>query len=207
MAEGGDEEDKRPARRSGGGAPSEKQVAFIKSLQSRLKLTDAQLGEIVKEVVEADSFDAIDRMEASELIDDLMRRAEEAGVDTSPQAGTATEKQVKFMKSLKRRAKLDDEAFAKIVEETTGAKKLEEVGKREASALIDKLLALSGGTPGKPPERGGGGGRAPAPRPRGGARSSRPAETAPDGGADPDERPPDRPDETPPAGDEEDLPF
>ncbi|MBI3722862.1 asparagine--tRNA ligase [bacterium] len=193
---------------AGFGLGLERTVQWI-SLQQRLSLSDEQLAAVLKEVVEVGSLDELDRMEASEIIDDLMRRAEEAGVDTSPQAGTATEKQVKFMKSLKRRAKLDDAAFEKIVEETAGVKKLEDVGKREASALIDKLLALSGGTPSKPPgERGAPPSRAPAPRSAPPARSKAPAPKRPaaDAGAAPDERPPDRPDEGP-ADEDEDLPF
>src|SRR5438270_11832348 len=94
--------------------PSEKQLTFITTLQGRLKFTDDQLAETITKLIPGKtSVLELGRMEASELIDDLLRKAEEAGVDTSPQTGPASEKQVKFIKSLKRRAKLDHDGFAK----------------------------------------------------------------------------------------------
>src|SRR5947199_7306135 len=142
--------------------PSEKQISFIGRLQQSLKLTDTQLADVVKEVTNCDSVMEMGRGDASRLIDHLLAQAKESGVDT--QAGsTATEKQVKFMHSLKRKAKLDDAAFEAFLVENAKVKTAEEVGKRDASSVIDKLIALTGGTP-KPMKEGGGPGGAPPPR-------------------------------------------
>jgi hypothetical protein len=184
--------------------PSEKQIAFIGRLQQSMKLTDAQLADIVKEVTNCDSVMEMGRGDASTLIDHLLGQAKASGVDT--QAGSvATEKQVKFMRSLKKKAKLDDAAFEAFLLENAKVKTPEEVGKRDASVVIDKLIGMTGGTPrpasggaGGPPSRGGPPARG---RSRGGA-----AGPPSSGGAAPDERPPDRPGDGPPAEDE-DIPF
>ena len=188
--------------------PSEKQISFIGRLQQSLKYTDAQLAEVVKEVTNCDSVMEMGRGDASALIDHLLQQAKDSGVDT--QAGsTATEKQVKFMKSLKKKAKLDDAAFEAFLVENAKVKTPEEVSKRDASPVIDKLIALSGGTPkpaagGGPPARGG---------PRGGGAGRAPA-TARDAGrggggegAGLDERPPERSDDGPKGEGDEDIPF
>jgi hypothetical protein len=177
--------------------PSEKQIGFIGRLQQSLKLTDTQLQEVVKEVTNCDSVMEMGRGDASRLIDHLLAQAKESGVDT--QAGSvATEKQVKFMKSLKKKAKLDDPAFEAFLMENAKVKTAEEVGKREASTVIDKLIALTGGTP--KPATGGRGGPP-------GAKSAPPAK-APAAKKPPadEEGPPDRPDDGP-KGDDDDVPF
>ena len=197
--------DDRGPRPSG---PSEKQIAFIGTLQQRLKLTNEQLDALVKEVTGAESLAELSRGHASTLIDDLMNRAKEAGVDGPPTGAVATEKQVKFMKSLQKKAKLDAAGFEKLLMENANVKEPELVGKREASLVIDKLLALTGEAPRPAPARGGGRfaprGKPPAGPARGPAG---PPEAAPTGGAAggaaPDERAPDRPGDGP----EDDLPF
>jgi hypothetical protein len=179
--------------------PSEKQIQFIGRLQQSLKLTDDQLAEVVKEVTNCDSVMEMGRGDASQLIDHMLAQAKESGVDTQSGAA-ASEKQVKFMKSLKRKAKLDDAAFEAFLMENAKVKTAEEVGRREASTVIDKLIAMTGGTskpmaPGGPPGRG----RAPAPK----------KDPAPKGGAAPDDRAPDRPDDGPKGAGEDDdgVPF
>ena len=179
--------------------PSEKQIQFIGRLQVSLKLTDLQLAEVVKEVTNCDSVMEMGRGDASQLIDHLLAQAKESGVDTQSGAA-ASEKQVKFIKSLKRKAKLDDAAFEAFLMEHAKVKTAEEVGRREASAVIDKLIAMTGGTskpmgggPGGPPAKG----KAPPPKKAAG------------GGAAPDDRPPDRADDGPKGAGEDDdgVPF
>jgi hypothetical protein len=190
----------------GGGfssGPSDKQLAFIFSLQKRLQLADDQLKTIVKDLFKAEGLEGLSRGEASELIDDLKTRAEEAGVDKAPMTGPASEKQIKFMKSLKRKAKLDDAAFGKLLQEIAHVDDVENVQKKEASELINKLIELTGGTPtAAPGARGGGRGKAKAPGAKAASR-----EAPSEGGSAPDERPPERPDDGPPPTEDDELPF
>src|SRR5581483_39909 len=184
--------------------PSEKQISFIGRLQQSLKYTDAQLAEVVKEVTNCDSVMEMGRGDASRLIDHLLAQAKESGVDTQ-QGSVATEKQVKFMKAGKKKAKLDDPAFEAFLMENAKVKTAEEVGKRDASTVIDKLIAMTGGTP--KPATGGGAGGPPA---RGGPGRGAPRggkSAAPSGGAGPDERPPERADDGPKGDEGDDIPF
>ncbi len=186
--------------------PSEKQIAFIGRLQQSMKLNDNQLADVVKEVTNCDSVMEMGRGDASRLIDHLLQQAKESGVDT--QAGSvATEKQVKFILSLKKKAKLDDAAFEAFLMENAKVKTAAEVSKKDASPVIDKLIALTGGTPKPAAERpagGRGGFRGGAkPAPRGGS----PGGGAPSGGAGLDEKPPERPDDGPKGEGEDDIPF
>lgn len=186
--------------------PSEKQISFIGKLQQSLKLTDAQLADVVKEVTNCLSVMEMGRGDASTLIDHLLNQAKESGVDT--QAGSvATEKQVKFMKSLKKKAKLDDAAFEAFLMEHAKVKTAEEVSKRDSSPVIDKLIALTGGTPKPATDRGGGGGGGGRGGFRGGAKGGGRAPAAPAGGAGLDERPPERADDGPKGEGEDDIPF
>ena len=121
---------------------SEKQTKFIASLQRRIGLTDDELEEIVKEVTDKESVQDVTIREASELIDELQTQARERGVDLDSQP-KASEKQVKFIKSLKRRAHLTEEEFKALLEEQAGVSEAEEVGRRDASGLIDHLLGLA----------------------------------------------------------------
>ena len=182
--------------------PSDKQIQFIGRLQTSLKLTDVQLAEVVKEVTNCDSVMEMGRGAASQLIDHLLAQAKESGVDTQSGAA-ASEKQVKFMKSLKKKAKLDDAAFEAFLMEHAKVKTAEEVGRKEASAVIDKLIVMTGGTskPMAGGAPGGGPARGKAPYPKRGP--------APKGGAAPDDRPPDRPEDGPKGAGEDDdgVPF
>jgi hypothetical protein len=188
----------------GGSGPSDKQMAFIRTLIMRLEMKDDEFNKILTEKFQVNSLEELGRGDASGLIDELKERADK--LPPAPGQGNATEKQVKFMKSLKKRAKLDDAGFTALLQEVAKVATAEEVGKKEASAVIDKLLSLAGETPKPAPgARGGargrfaGRGRAPAPASDGAAPAG-------GGGAAPDERPPDRPGDGP-SGEDEDLPF
>ena len=117
----------------------------------RSSTSNEQIAAIVKEKFSAEGLEGLSRGEASELIDDLKTRAEEAGVDKAPMAGPASEKQIKFMKSLKRKAKLDDASWNVFVKEIGKVDEIEQIQKAEASLLINKLIELTGGTPSPPP--------------------------------------------------------
>lgn len=138
--EGGEEPAPRP--RAGSGEPSEKQLSFISSLQKRIGLSDEELAAVLKDVASVEDVGSLDRRQASEVIDELQTVARDKGVDLDAQP-KASDKQVGFMKSLKRRAHLTDEEFSKFLEERAGVTEPEEVGKRDASKVIDDLLALA----------------------------------------------------------------
>jgi hypothetical protein len=159
--EGGEEAPKK----AGAGEPSEKQLSFIASLQKRIGLDDDELAGILRDVAGVDDVGSLDRRQASEVIDELMTTAKDKGVDLDAQP-KASDKQVGFMRSLKRRAHLTDEEFTRFLEERAGVSQPEEVGKRDASKVIDDLLALAnqGGAKG-----GGGGATATKPAPKGAA--------------------------------------
>lgn len=132
---------------------SDKQLSFIRVLQEKMKLEDAALADVLDEVAGVRELAELGRREASEVIDELQVRAREEGIDLDAQP-RASEKQVGFMRSLKRRAHLTDEEFAAFLEEHAGVRAPEEVGKRDASAIIDALLKMaeSGGKPGGAPK-------------------------------------------------------
>ena len=97
------------------------------------------------EVTGRAALEELNRREASEVIDELQTVAKEKGIDLSPPK--ASEKQVGFLKSLKRRAHLTDEEFTALLEEKGGVRELSELGRRDASSLIDELLV---GIPNQP---------------------------------------------------------
>jgi hypothetical protein len=143
------------------GDASEKQLNFIRSLQKRITLEDDELEAIVRDVAGVDTLDDLDRKQASEVIDELQTVAREKGIDLDSQP-VASEKQVGFMKSLKRRAHLTDDEFAALLQDKAGVTTPEEVGKRDASAIIDELLALANDPKAKKPDAGGAKKKAPA---------------------------------------------
>jgi hypothetical protein len=172
--EGGEE---APRPRAGGGEPSEKQLSFITSLQKRIGLSDEELAAVLKDVASVDDVGSLDRRQASEVIDELMTTAKDKGVDLDAQP-KASDKQVGFMKSLKRRAHLTDEEFSKFLEERAGVSEPEEVGKRDASKVIDDLLALANSGGAKKGDAGAGGGSK-APPKKAAPKKAAPAAKAP----------------------------
>lgn len=141
-------EDGGEAERPRGDA-SEKQLNFIRSLQRRLDLPDDELEEVLDEVCGAHALEDLGRKDASEVIDELQVRAREAGIDLDAQP-KASEKQVSFMKQLKRRAHLTDDEFAALLQDRAGVTDAADVGKRDASAIIDELLGLADGKTARP---------------------------------------------------------
>jgi hypothetical protein len=136
------------------GDVSEKQLNFIRSLQKRIGMEDDDLEKVLVEVADAHSLDELSRKDASNVIDELQVQAREKGIDLDAQP-LASEKQVGFMKSLKRRAHLTDDEFAALLQDRAGVTTPEEVGKRDASAVIDELLAMADGKKDKPKTGGG----------------------------------------------------
>lgn len=184
------------------GDASEKQLNFIRSLQKRVSLDDDELEAIVRDVAGVDSLDDLDRKQASEVIDELQTVAREKGIDLDSQP-LASEKQVGFMKSLKRRAHLTDDEFAALLQDKAGVTTPEEVGKRDASAIIDELLALAnkpeGGAKKKAPaKKAGGEDKAPAKKKV--LEGSRPATGAPKKAAPAKKKPADDDDDGAPVG-------
>ena len=164
--EGGEEE-----RESGGPPASEKQIKFIQVLQKRVGVAEEEMQRLLDEVTGKAALEDLTVREASELIDELHTQARERGVDLDAQV-KASDKQVGFIKSLKRRAHLTDDEFTTLLQEQAGVTVLEELGRRDASAVIDALLARADGK----------GGDKPAPRGRGaagGAARRAPAQPAP----------------------------
>jgi len=162
------------------GDVSEKQLNFMRVLQRKVSLSDEGLVALIEEVVPDKSQpEELDRREASDVIDELQIRAKELGVDLDAQP-KASEKQVGFIRSLKRRAHLTDDELARLLEDKAGVTDPTELGKRDASAVIDELLARAegkggggaGGGGGDGAGGGGGGGAAAGgPRPPGGGPS------------------------------------
>lgn len=128
---------------------SEKQLNFIRSLQRRMTLSDDELAKVLEEVSGADSLEDLGRKEASEVIDELQVRAREKGIDLDAQQ-KASDKQVGFMKQLKRRAHLTDDEFAALLQDRAGVTDAADVGKRDASTIIDELMAMANGKTAKP---------------------------------------------------------
>lgn len=193
-AEGGEE---APRPRAGSGEPSEKQLSFISSLQKRIGLSDEELAAVLRDVASVDDVGSLDRRQASEVIDELQTVAKDKGVDLDAQP-KASDKQVGFMKSLKRRAHLTDEEFSKFLEERAGVSEPEEVGKRDASKVIDDLLALAN----KGGAKGGGGEAKAAPKkaPRAAPKKAAAPRAAPRKAAPPPARPADDDDGPPERG-------
>jgi hypothetical protein len=217
------------------GDASEKQLNFIRSLQKRMSLPDDELEAILEEVCGAHALEDLGRKDASEVIDELQVRAREKGIDLDAQP-KASDKQVSFMKQLKRRAHLTDDEFASFLQDRAGVTDAADVGKRDASTIIDELLKLADGK-GKPGGAAPAAKKADAPAARKKAPGGRPAaeKKAPARAASPakkpaddDDRPPERgpppdvddyepggfddgPDDEDldrdPGGDDDDLPF
>ena len=196
----GEEREEAPPPRSSEPA-SEKQLAFIRVLQDKMALSDEKLAEVLDEVAGTKELAELGRREASEVIDELQVRAREEGIDLEAQP-KASEKQVGFMRSLKRRAHLTDDEFAAFLEEHAGVTQPEEVGKRDASRIIDELLKRAesgGGKGGAKPAKG-----KAAPKKADKPAAPKKARPAPPP-ADDDDRPPD--DAYPPPDADDDVPF
>jgi hypothetical protein len=180
--------------------PSGKQLGFLRALKDQLKLTDDKLGELIAEVTrdpELRRVEDLGRRQASEVIDELLIRAKEKGIDLDASAPRASEKQVGYMLSLKRRAHLTDVEFAALLDDVAGVKDPKDVSKRDASQVIDRLLATidkekSAGAKTSSSSK----------KPAGGKRTPKP-KTAPEPRDDgpPEREPPPEPSE------DDDLPF
>lgn len=179
------------------GDVSEKQLKFIRSLQQRIGMQDDDLEKVLVDVCGARSLDDLSRKDASNVIDELQVQAREKGIDLDAQP-LASEKQVGFMKSLKRRAHLTDDEFAALLQDRAGVTTPEEVGKRDASAVIDELLAMADGKKEKPKTGGAATKKAPEKKVGGTTGKKAPAKKAPakrpaddeDDGAPPPKAPP-----------------
>ena len=132
---------------------SEKQLKFIRVLQDKVELSDEALESLVDEVTGAGLAELTVR-NASEVIDELKIKGRELGIDLDAQPA-ASEKQVGFIRSLKRRALLTDDEFMALLEEQAGVSDPAELGRRDASAVIDQLLKLAdkGGKQSSPKKR------------------------------------------------------
>ncbi|MCA8920655.1 MAG: hypothetical protein KDD82_02530 [Planctomycetes bacterium] len=149
MSDEEDRDEPEPPPTRGPREASEKQLGFVRALQRKLGLDDEALADVADEVAGVRELEELKVNEASELIDELQTRAREKGVDLSQQA-KISEKQVGFVKTLKRRAHMTDAEFGAFLQEHAGTAELEEVGRRDASAVIDALLALTKSGGGKP---------------------------------------------------------
>lgn len=177
-----------PKQRRGGPPPaSEKQLKFIGVLLDKVKLSDDELVAVLKDVAGKESLDDLNVGEASAVIDEIQIKAKERNVSLESKA---SDKQIGFIKSLKRRAHLTGAEFTELLQEIGGVTEVENLGKRHASAMIDALQAKAKGGGG-----GGGGGRS-----RGGSRGG-----GTTGGRTPPSAPPS--DAGPPAWDDDDVPF
>ena len=178
-----DDADDRP--RAGGGDASDKQLNFIRVLQERVGLNDDELADVLERVAGKDVLEDLDRREASEVIDEMHVVGRDRGVDLDAQP-KASDKQVGFLMSLKRRAHLTDDEFTKLLKDMGGVEDPEDLGKRDASALIDTLLTRTEGDSASNSGGGNsGGGSKPAPQ-----RASAPPSSA-----------------GPPDADDDDVPF
>ena len=63
----------------------------------------------------------------------------EGGAAETPRSDTASEKQLNFIRSLQRRMTLKDDELAKVLDEVCGVEALEDLGRKEASEVIDEL--------------------------------------------------------------------
>lgn len=149
----------QPAGAEPQGDASEKQLNFIRVLQRKVGINDEDMTELLQDVAGKSTLEALDRPEASEVIDELQIQAKDKGIDLDAQPA-ASNKQIGFMKSLKRRAHLTDDEFAKFLTEHANTTQVDKVGKRDASKVIDALLQIVDG------DKGGGdkGGGKPAPQ-------------------------------------------
>lgn len=127
-----------PKKRRGPPPASEKQLKFAAVLRDKIKLTDEEFAGLLEDVCGKTTMEGLLISEASELIDALQTEARERGVDLDTQP-KVSEKQVGFIKSLKRRAHLTDAEFTALLEDMGGVTELEELGRRDASSLIDEL--------------------------------------------------------------------
>ena len=98
--EQGDDED-----RDDSPPASEKQVNYIKVLQRKVGLKDGEMESLLDEVAGQTDLEKLTVRKASAVIDQLRIEAKERGIDPDSQP-TASDKQVGFIKSLKRRAQL-----------------------------------------------------------------------------------------------------
>lgn len=160
-----------PSPEARGGAPqlaSDKQLKFIAVLQRKMGLSDDTLADICTELADTAAVEDLTRRQASELIDELHVRARDRGVDLDAQP-RASDKQIGFLRSLRRRAHMTEDEFTAFLQDRAGISDVEQVGKRDASRLIDELLARAegrapkGDAPAPAPERGGAARSAPAP--------------------------------------------
>ncbi|MBL4845682.1 MAG: hypothetical protein JKY65_09160, partial [Planctomycetes bacterium] len=134
---------KEKERRSGGPPPaSEKQIGFMNVLKDKVNLTDEEFVAILKDVAGTEVVGDLNVAQASEVIDEIQIKAKERNVNLESKA---SDKQIGFIKSLKRRAHLTDAEFTELLQEVAGVSALEEVGKRHASTLIDALQAKAKG--------------------------------------------------------------
>jgi len=143
---------------------SDKQLKFVAVLQRKIGLSDDELADVVAELGGEGGLEDLTRRQASELIDEMHIRARDRGVDLDAQP-RASDKQIGFLRSLRRRAHLTEDEFGAFLEERAGVSDVEQVGKRDASRLIDELLARAEGRAprgGEAPDRAPRGGEAPA---------------------------------------------
>lgn len=184
--------------------PSGKQLGFLRALKDQLKLDDAKLGDLIAEVTRDPDLRRVEdlgRRQASEVIDELLIRAKEKGIDLDASAPRASEKQVGYMLSLKRRAHLTDVEFAALLDDVAGVKDAKEVSKRDASQVIDRLLATID------KEKSAGAKTSSSKKPAGAKRTSAKPKRAEPRDEASDDRPPDREPPPEPSEDDDDLPF
>ncbi|HBP18249.1 MAG TPA: hypothetical protein DEA08_10710 [Planctomycetes bacterium] len=166
-----EQQDEEPRRGGGPPAASEKQLGFIGVLRDKVKINDADFRNLIEDVSGKTELEDLNIAEASELIDALQTEARERGVSL---ADKATEKQVGFIKTLKRRAHLTEAEFKQVLQDTCSIESLDELSKRDASGLIDELKKLAD------QEKSGG---RPAAKPKGKAKSGgKKSDGPPDGG-------------------------
>jgi hypothetical protein len=197
-----DDEPREERPRRGPPPASEKQVNFIKVLQKQVSLSDADLETLVEEVT-GGGLDDLTTRSASEVIDELKIKGREQGIDLDSQP-KLSDKQLGFLKSLKRRALLTDDEFTQLLQDMGGVEAPDDLGRRDASKVIDHLLKKADQ----------GGSRRRTTRKTVEVRDDAPAapEGAPEGGAGSslDDGPPDRPDDGPRPYDDpdyDDVPF
>jgi len=166
-----EQQDEEP-RRGGPPPASEKQLGFIGVLRDKVKINDEDFRKLIEDVSGKTELEDLNIGEASELIDALQTEARERGVSLQDKA---TDKQVGFIKSLKRRAHLTEAEFKQVLQDTCSIESLDELSKRDASGLIDELKKLAD------QEKSGG---RPAVKPKGKAKSGggKKSDSPPDGG-------------------------
>ncbi len=170
---------------------SENQLKFIGVLKDKVGVSDEDLASLLEDLTGKESLDELDKRDASALIDELHVLAKEKGIDLTPRA---TDKQIGFLKSLRRRAHLTEDEFTALLEERAGVSDVEEIGRREASALIDELLKQADAEKGGGSKGGG--------KPAGASRPGRKPARQQDGEEGPPPPPP-----PPPGGYDDDPPF